>query len=136
MVLENASLKEIQEFFSQDKFAVKACGAQIISAERGHAVCETTLDSIHMNAMNEVMGGAIFTLADFALAIACNIGEAPTVLVSANIEYLSVARGKKLIAECTTDKSGRSLGFYTIMVRDELGGMVAKMQATCARKAE
>lgn len=133
MVLENASLKEIQEFFSKDNFAVKACGAKIVSAEKGHAVCETTLDTIHKNAMGAVMGGAIFTLADFALAIACNVGENPTVLVSANIEYPNAARGEKLIAECQVDKSGRNLGFYTIIVQDELGTLVAKMQATCAR---
>ena len=134
MVLENASLKEIQEFFSHDNFASKACGAQIISAQRGHAICELTLDSVHRNAMGGVMGGAIFTLADFALAIACNVGEPPTVLVSANIDYLSAARGKRLIAECKAEKSGRSLGFYTIEIHDEEGVLVARMSATCARK--
>lgn len=80
------------------------------------------------------MGGAIFTLADFALAIACNIGEKPTVAVCNSIEYLSVAKGSKLIATCNADKSGRSLGFYTAEVTDELGTLVAKMTATGFRR--
>ena len=34
------------------------------------------------------MGGAVFTLCDFALAIACNIGENPTVSVESSIHYM------------------------------------------------
>ena len=48
--------------------------------------------------MGNVMGGAIFTLADFALAIACNIGEDPTVAVNNTIEYLNSTKGSTLIA--------------------------------------
>ena len=44
------------------------------------------------------------------------------------------AKGKKLIATCEVDKSGRSLGFYTVTVTDELGTAVAKMNATCFRR--
>ena len=83
--------------------------------------------------MGGVMGGAIFTLADYALAIACNMGENPTVSVSNTIEYLARAKGTQLIATCDADKSGRSVGFYTIDVTDELGTKVARMTATCFR---
>ena len=79
------------------------------------------------------MGGAIFTLADFTLAIACNIGEAPTVSISNAIEYLSSSRGTKLIAECNVDKSGRKVGFYTVDIKDDLGKSIARMVATCSR---
>ena len=81
------------------------------------------------------MGGAIFTLADFALAIACNMGEQPTVAVSNAIEFINAPKGCKLIATCEVDKSGRSLGFYTVTVEDDLGVLVAKMTATCFRRA-
>ena len=84
--------------------------------------------------MGNVMGGAIFTLADFALAIACNIGEGPTVAVNNTIEYLNSTKGSTLIATCDADKSGRSLGFYTIEVKDDLDTPVAKMTATCFRR--
>ena len=81
------------------------------------------------------MGGAIFTLADFALAIACNIGESPTVAVSNSIEFMNAAKGSRLIATCDVDKSGRSMGYYTVVVIDDLGTPVAKMTATCFRRA-
>lgn len=82
------------------------------------------------------MGGAIFTVADFALAVACNVGEAPTVAVSNSIEFMSLARGTRLIATCDADKSGRSMGFYTVQVTDDVGTLVAKMTATCYRRSQ
>ena len=75
----------------------------------------------------------IITLADFCLAIACNVNEQPTVSVSNTIEFLSAAKGDKLIAECNVDKSGRKLGFYTVDVSDNTGRKVARMTATCYR---
>ena len=53
--------------------------------------------------------------------------------MSNSIEFLASARGGRLIATCDADKSGRSLGFYTIDVADELGTKVARMTATCFR---
>ena len=84
--------------------------------------------------MGNVMGGAIYTLADFALAVACNVSEKPTVSVSSTIEYLSTAKGSRLIATADANKSGRALGFYTIDVTDELQTPVARMVATCFRR--
>ena len=134
MFSEDMTIGEIRAFFAQDRFATEVCGATIVSASRGHAVCEMTLDGIHMNAMGAVMGGAIFTLADFALAIACSVGEPPTVAVSNTIDFINPAHGNKLIAECVTEKSGRSIGFYTVEVKDDKGTLVARMSATCSRK--
>jgi len=135
MTLENTSIEDIRAFFKNDRFATESLGAVISSAEPGHAICEMTLNDSHLNAMNNVMGGVIFTLADFALAVACNIGETPTVAVSNSIVFMNTAKGMHLSAECVTDKSGRTLGFYTVTVTDELGTLVAKMTATCSRRA-
>ena len=130
---EHPTLAEINELFANDKFATQAAGCRVLEGSRGHAVCEMELTPIHYNAAGGVMGGAIFTLADFCLAIACNIGEAPTVSVSNTIEFLSGAKGTKLIATCNVDKSGRKLGFYTVDVADDTGRGVARMTATCYR---
>lgn len=131
---EDAPLEEVRALFSHDLFATEACGCRIVEASRGHAVTELDLAPVHRNAMGAVMGGAIFTLADYALAVACNMGEPPTVSVSNSIEFLSTARGERLVATCEADRSGRSLGFYTVDVFDELGTHVARMTATCFRR--
>ena len=135
MLREDSTLEEVQTFFAQDRFASEACGCEVLEAARGHAVCAFVIGQQHLNAMGNVMGGAIFTLADFALAIACNVGEAPTVSVQSSIEYFSAAKGTRLIATANADKSGRSLGFYTVHIADDLGTPVAMMTATCFRRS-
>ena len=135
MIAKDCPLEEVKRIFSNDRFATEACGCEVLEASKGHAVCAFAIAPTHLNAQGRVMGGAIFTLADFSLAIACNMGENPTVSVSNNIQFLSATRGSRLIATCDADKSGRSLGFYTVNVRDDLGTLVARMTATCFRRA-
>ena len=134
MIDESCTIEEVRQLFGNDRFATEACGCRVIEARRGHAVCEFDIAEAHLNAQGRVMGGAIFTLADFALAIACNIGENPTVAVSNSIQYLKATRGAKLIATCDVDRSGANLGFYTVSVADDLGTPIAKMTATCFRR--
>lgn len=134
MLDENCPIDEVRELFGHDRFATEACGCEVLGASRGHAVCAFDITPVHRNAQGNVMGGAIFTLADFALAIACNMGEEPTVSVSNTISFMSAAKGSRLIATCDADKSGHSLGFYTVDVRDDLNTPVARMTATCFRR--
>jgi acyl-CoA thioesterase len=134
VIPEDWTLEELRDFFAQDRFATVALGATILKGSRGHSICEMTINETHLNAMGNVMGGVTFTLADFALAVACNIGEEATVAINNSIQYMNTARGTKLIAECTVDKSGQTVGFYTVVVKDDLGTLVAKMTATCSRR--
>ena len=79
------------------------------------------------------MGGAMFTLADFAMAVAANLDEKPTVAINCNIRFFSPAKGTKLIATCEADKAGRRIGFYTVDIKDDLGTYVAQFNATAHR---
>mgnify|MGYP002512664012 CR=1 FL=1 len=130
---ENPTISELEAFFGADRFATQAAGCRIVEGWRGHGVAEMELVDVHKNAMGNVMGGAIFTLADFALAIACNLGEAPTVSISNTIEFLAAPKGSRLTATADADRSGRRVGFYTVEVVDDTGRRVAKMCATCSR---
>lgn len=120
------SLDEIREYFSGDLFATKAAGAVIDEAEDGFARCSMELSDIHRNARGAVMGGAIFTLADFAFAVAVN-GHAERVTVSqhVSITFLSPARGTTLLAEARCVKAGRTTCLYTVDVTDDAGTHVA-----------
>ena len=134
MLDESCTIEEVRQMFGNDRFATEACGCQVLEASRGHSVCAFDISDIHMNAAGSVMGGAIFTLADFALAIACNIGERPTMSVANNIQFFSAAKGNRLIATGKVEKSGRTMGYYTVDIVDDLGTPVAKMTATCFRR--
>lgn len=128
-------LQEIRAFFSHDRYATEACGCEILEAAPGHAVCAFDVMDQHRNALGAVMGGAIFTVADFALAVASNVGQPHAVSIANTIEYLGGVRGTRVIATCDADKDGRRIGFYTVNVTDELGTPVARMVATCMRLA-
>lgn len=132
---KTASFEEIVEYFKGDRFATEAAGCTIRKASFGHAICEMKITPKHFNANGQVMGGALFTLADYALAIVCNVGETPTVGISNTIEFYNSAKGDTLVAECTIDKSGRTIGFYTVMVTDNLGTQVAKLVSACFRRS-
>ena len=86
------------------------------------------LTPVHMNAAGTPQGGAIFTLADFAFAVASNgFSETISVSLQHDITFLAPARGKIVIAEAHCVKSGRSTCFYTVDVTDDLGTRVAHM---------
>ena len=131
MIDPDASLEEVQRIFANDRFAAGATGCRVVEAAPGHGVCEFDIEERHINEKGGVMGGAIFTLADFAIAVASNVGEEPTVSVACSIQFMSPARGKRLIATADADKNGRSLGFYDCLVTDELGTPVARVIGTC-----
>ena len=120
------ALTELNERFQADRFAVQLTGAEILEAEPGRAVCRLRLRPDHMNANNAPMGGAIFTLADFAYAVASN-GFTDRIIVSQQvaITFLAPARGTELLAEAKCLKSGRTTCLYAVDVRDELGTYVA-----------
>ena len=132
MVDETNSLEEIRAYFAQDKFAAQA-QCSIIEAAPNHAICEMPITEHHKNARGTVMGGAVFTLADFAMAVAGNVGGTPTVSIACNIRFFAAAKGNRLIATCTANKEGRSVGFYTVHVTDELGTSVASFESTAHR---
>ena len=122
------TLEEIRAAFAADRFATEAAGAEIQLAEPGHAVCTMTLRPIHYNAAHTPQGGAIFTLADFAFAVAANsFAERVSVSLQHDITYLAPARGKVVSAEARCVKSGRSTCLYTVDVTDDAGTHVAFM---------
>ena len=122
------TLEQIRDTFAADRFATDAAGCEIRLAEPGHAICAMTLQPHHLNAAGTPQGGAIFTLADFAFAVAVNASaETVTVSLQHDITFLSPAKGSEVIAEAKRVRSGRSTCFYTVSVTDDLGSAVANM---------
>lgn len=121
-------LDQIRARFAQDHFAADAAGAVIDLAEPGHARCSMPIRPIHLNANGVPMGGAIFTLADLAFAVAAN-GHSSRITVTQQISatFLSPARGGTLLAEASCVKAGRTTCLYTVTVADELGTQVAHL---------
>ncbi|MGO9000648.1 MAG: PaaI family thioesterase, partial [Limisphaerales bacterium] len=75
-------MKAIKEFFKGDQFAARN-NIELLEAGNGCAKAKMTLHPHHWNGLGTVHGGAIFTLADFAFAAACN--SHGTVAVALNV---------------------------------------------------
>lgn len=129
------NIEEIREYFADDEFAVKCLGATIddYEFETGVATVSMTIDDRHHNAQGFVMGGVFFALADYALAVASNVGQEPSASTNASIAHMRRVKGNKLKAVAYPDKLGRTLAFFTVDMYDEPGNLVAKMSATVMR---
>lgn len=131
---ENVTLEEVIDFFSKDLYATTSLHPTIEEACHGHSLVTMTIESQHLNAMGFLMGGAPFVLADYAFAIASNIGQAPTVSISSTIDHLGVPRTQKLIATCDVEKDGRSIVFAQVSINDDAGNPVARVHFKGFRK--
>ena len=75
----------------------------------------------------------MFTLADFTMAIISNMDNKPTVAIDCTIRFFSPAKGEKLIATGSANKAGRTVGFYTVDITDDLGTNIAQFVCTAHR---
>jgi len=135
-------LEHIRNHFKKDRFAT-GIGIEIDSVTEDSVVCSLELNDSHKNSIDNVQGGAIFTLADLTFAVHCNLawvcGEDVGVTVgqSCSISFLKSTKGAKLIASSSCLSKGRNISVYRICVKDDLGAMIAEMLAnsfTVAKK--
>lgn len=123
--------------FAADRYATELTGIEIASAGDHDATCTLTLAARHCNARGVAMGGALYTLADFAAAIAANSdclgsGDLHWVSLDATAHYLSpTPLGARLTACSHALKHGRSTALYqTIIESLDNGKTVAIVETT------
>ena len=127
------TLEEAREIFSKDLYATKLTGVEIDEIGEDYAKCSMKLTADHRNAYGGIMGGSIYTLADFAFAVASNYcKECATVSVVGQASFMSASKGSVLFAEAKLLKDGRSTCFYDVTVTDDLGKLVAVVSFTGA----
>ena len=128
-----SDLERARQFFSKDLYATEATGIVIDSVGEKYAKCSLKLDRRHQNAVGAVMGGVMFTFADFVFAVATNFeSESVTVTLVSQISYLSAVKGDTLYGESKLIKDGRNNCFYEIHITDNLGTAVATVAVTGA----
>ena len=123
------TIEEAKAFFSDDRFAT-GNGMTLDELDGEHSTCSLVLGERHLNAHGGVMGGAIFTLADFAFAALTNDRERSTVAQQVSISYLSAPKGRKLFATARYRKDGRSSCVVNVDVTDDTGRDIAQFVGT------
>ncbi len=111
----SSDLKQRLESMNAAPFALR-CDMETVSVGGGEAVVRMPVDG-KLNALGTVHGGAVFSLADQAFALAANANGDPQVALSATINYLKPARGT-LVARARLVGENKSTSVYEVLVYD------------------
>ena len=123
------TLEEAQEAFKNDRFATGS-GMHLDAMEENGCTCSMTITDQHRNAYGGVMGAAIFTLADLALAVTANQIHLPSVAQQVSITYLNAPKGEQLFAKARCIKNGKTTTVINVDVTDDTGRWVAQFVGT------
>ena len=105
-----------QEFFKKDLFAENA-GVVLLEVREGYSKAKLEIKPEHLNAGARTQGGAIFTLADLALAAAANSHGTLAFSLSSSITFLRASGpGDTLYAEARERYIGRSIRIVGLRV--------------------
>lgn len=123
------------KFFARDRYAALT-GVEIVESGAGYCKASLTIEDKHMNAADVVQGGAIFTLADLAFAVASNSHGRLALAINVNISFLKAASTGVLYAVAKEVTEPGRLGAYDVMVTDDAGDIVARFNGMVYRKNE
>jgi acyl-CoA thioesterase len=102
-----------------DHFA-EALAIKLLEAKDGYAKVSMKVEKNHTNALGFTHGGAVFSLADYAFAQACNFGDNVAVALQVSINFLRPSvEGDTLTAEATRVSDGKTTGLYQVTVRNQ-----------------
>ncbi len=124
---------EQTKIIKNDRFA-SFMGIELVKMETGYAMAKMEVLEKHLNGVNMIQGGAIFTLADFAFAAAANASGQVTVGLNANIVYFKASKGKTLIAEAKEVSASAKIAHYNVDVFNESKDYIAQVNITGYKK--
>ena len=128
-------MRPIDEFFKNDRFAAHS-GIELLEVRDGYAKARMPIENHHLNGVNVVHGGAIFTLADLAFAAASNSHGTVAVAINASIWYVKAALEGTLYAEAQEVSLNPKLATYSINVTNEEGDLFATFEGMVYRKKQ
>ena len=128
--------KVVDQMMSDDKFS-KWLGIKVIEIKEGYSKIQLTVREEMVNGFGIAHGGIAFSLADSALAFACNNRNNLSVALDVTITFTKAVNvGDTLIAEAKEIHNGKSTGVYLITVHNQKNEQVALFKGTCFRTAK
>ena len=128
-------MQRIQEILNTaDRFAANA-GCRVTEVSEQHAVAEMTVTKEHLNAGGVCQGGALFTLADLAMAALMNHHNNLTFGISSNVMFVSSAvEGDHLRAEAVPVNDHHKLPAVEVRVTNQEGRLICHVTGMGYRK--
>jgi acyl-CoA thioesterase len=128
-------METIKEFFKRDKLA-EYLGIELVDVSNGKAVAKMVVKEEHLNGINTVHGGAIFTLADFTFAVAANSHGRVTVAINGNISFMKAVSHGTLTAVAREISINPKIASYTVDICDDENELIAIFQGLAYRKRD
>ena len=127
----------IQELLNRtDRFAANA-GCRITEVDADHAVAEMLVTNDHLNGGNVCQGGALFTLADLAIAALMNYREQLTFGISNSIMFVSSAKeGDLLRAEAVSVCDHHKIPSVEVRVTNQDDRLICHVTGLGYRKSQ
>jgi acyl-CoA thioesterase len=99
----------------------------LVEAGAGRATLEMTIREDMLNGFGTCHGGVLFTLADTALACACNSHDERTVAHHCSVIYLRPGEpGERLTASAAERSKVGRVGVYDVSLKDSRGATVGE----------
>ncbi|MDI1246604.1 MAG: methylmalonyl Co-A mutase-associated GTPase MeaB [Rhodoferax sp.] len=124
-------LKMLSQLISVDQYA-RLLGLELVTAAPGSATVRMQVIDQHMNFNDRCHGGAIFSLGDTALGLACNSYGTISSLIDGQLSIVSaVEKGEWLLAHAFEVSRTRKIGSYRVdITRMRDNSHVAGMHGT------
>ena len=104
-------VEKVRAIIGENDRLIALFGMKIQEVGPGSAVVRMSVEEGHVNSANVCHGGAIFSLADVAFALACNSHGSLALAIDMSISFLRpVPVGELITSSCIEKHRGRSLG--------------------------
>jgi len=113
-------MEKIKIFFNENSEFGKNIGIELLEIDKGYAKAKLKVTKFHLNLAGVCHGGAIFTLADFAFAVASNSFGKIALAIDTSISFINSAKdGDELVAEAKLIGESNRLATYEIKITDK-----------------
>ncbi len=127
---------DIKELLNRNDRFARAAGCQITEVDERHAVAEMVVTESHLNGGNVCQGGALFTLADLAIAALMNSSGQLTFGISNSIIFAASARqGDTLRAEAVHVANHHKIPSVEVTVTNQSGTVICHVTGLGYRKS-
>lgn len=129
-------MEAIRQFIVENDRFAKHAGIELLEVAPGTATARMKITPQHLNGVNIVHGGAIFTLADLTFAAASNSHGTVAVAINVSIAYIKAVSAGTLFATAREVSRNPKLALYLVDITDDCSELVATFQGMVYRKKD
>ena len=120
----------VKGMMAKDAFS-QWLGIEVLEIAPRSSKLRMTVRAEMINGFGVTHGGIVYSLADSALAFACNARGTIWMAIENTVGYpKSVGTGDILTAVATEDSAGNKLGFYRVVVTNQKNEIVSTFRGT------